>query len=396
MVGYSQDTNVVFDGINASVTNEPACYTSPSGIFDSTKCTANDVSFGDVYLGDHLGVLATPAYAQNPINGLFIWVKVASNSGKYDLYTQFDYLVGGVRKNFDNTPFIGGVNDRLSIRLRGTIITANSKYRLAEITNYVFGQSLELKKIYVGWESYGQSLNGRPLSGITCSGPHCTPAFYGGIIIQTPLYPDFTVVKSCDGGAFEKVVFTNTSTGGNANNTYTWLFPGALSVSPSTNPYTNFGPYTVTYASGGSKSFTLSMSNPSNLFIPNSKAGTVTVAACCNLSITNITSTNVSCFGGNNGTVTATISGAAGTAVYNLLYSVTSGGTYTNAAATNGDANGIYTGLSKGFYKVNVVDGNSCNVTSSYVEVTQPAAAVTVSGTQTNVLCNGASTGAID
>ena len=104
---YSQNTNITFDNINASLTTTPVC---PIG-----GCTAQDVTFGDVYLGDNVGNVATLAYVTNPINGLYIWVTIASNSSKYDLLFQFDYLVGGVRKNFDNTNFVGASTDMFLI-----------------------------------------------------------------------------------------------------------------------------------------------------------------------------------------------------------------------------------------------------------------------------------------
>ena len=55
------------------------------------------------------------------------------------------------------------------------------------------------------------------------------------------------------------------------------------------------------------------------------------------------------------------------------------------------------TGLAAGNYSVIVTDFNGCPTASLPVTITQPPAAVTVSlTTQTNVLCFGAATGAIN
>ncbi|MDP3312706.1 MAG: hypothetical protein Q8S45_05070, partial [Lutibacter sp.] len=387
---YSQDRLVSFDNLNASLTTATAC--------SYVGCNANDVTFGDVYLGDDVGNLATLAYVNNPINGLFIWVKIASNSGKYDLMFQFDYLVGGVRKNFDNTNFGGPSTDRLTIKIRGSIVPAGSKYRMAEITNYTVGQSIELKNIYLRWEVNGQKITpAQDLSLITCNPPKCSSAFSSGIIVKTPLFADFSIDKDCISGAFEQVVYNSTSTGVEPNTNYSWSFPGAATISPS--GLNTSGPYTVTYNTSGPHTVSLTISDPLNLVIPNTKlVDDITLASCCTVTIDLINSTNVQCNGNSDGTVTATKTGGAGTITYDLLFSATSGGSFSaTGLPTNGDVTGIYTGLGVGYYKVVVTEANGCNSISSEVQITQPATAVSVALTgQTNVLCFGASTGAIN
>ncbi|TDE27572.1 hypothetical protein E0I61_14770, partial [Flavobacterium ranwuense] len=360
-IGYSQDTNITFDNTSASLTTTPACTFS--------GCNAGDVSFGDIYLGDHLGNLATLAYVANPVNGLYIWVKIASNSSKHDLLFQFDYLVGGIRKNFNNTNFVGATTDRLTIKVRGSIITGGSKYRMAQITNYAAGQSLELKNIYLGWSTSGQAIkSNQNISAITCDPPKCSNAYSSGIIIKTPLFADFSISKNCDGGTFQKVVYTSTSTGVEANTNYSWSFPGAATVSP-TN-LTTIGPYTVTYSSAGPHSASLTVSHPTNEVIPNTKTiNNITLQPCCTIAINSIVKTNVQCNGNSDGTVTATKTGGVGTITYDLLFSATSGGSFNaTGLPTNGDSNGTYMGLSVGFYKVVVSEANGCSNTSSEVQ----------------------------
>jgi large repetitive protein len=91
--------------------------------------------------------------------------------------------------------------------------------------------------------------------------------------------------------------------------------------------------------------------------------------------------TNVSCFGGSNGT--ATITGTGGTVPY----------TFTLNTGTN-NVTGNFTGLPMGSYSVTLSDANSCTsqVTFSITQPTQVTNAIT--GT-TPVLCNGGSTGSI-
>jgi len=93
------------------------------------------------------------------------------------------------------------------------------------------------------------------------------------------------------------------------------------------------------------------------------------------------TSTGVACNGGNNGTATANPSG--GSTPYTYLWSDPSAQTTDPA-----------TSLTAGTYTVTITDNNSCSVTTSVV-VTQPFAIRDSVVTQTNVTCNGASTGSV-
>jgi gliding motility-associated-like protein len=92
---------------------------------------------------------------------------------------------------------------------------------------------------------------------------------------------------------------------------------------------------------------------------------------------------NVSCFGGNNGSITTTITGGTSAFTYNW-----SGSSYS---ATTKDISS----LSAGTFTLICTDNNSCKDTAS-VSVTEPASALSLSNSaQTNVLCFGNSTGAV-
>jgi hypothetical protein len=88
--------------------------------------------------------------------------------------------------------------------------------------------------------------------------------------------------------------------------------------------------------------------------------------------------TNVACNGGTNGS--ASVSPSGGTPGYTYSWSPSGG---TGATAT---------GLAAGNYTVTVTDANGCTATRNYT-ITQPSAISTASGSQTNVACNGGTTG---
>ncbi|MBX9807473.1 MAG: gliding motility-associated C-terminal domain-containing protein, partial [Flavobacteriaceae bacterium] len=97
------------------------------------------------------------------------------------------------------------------------------------------------------------------------------------------------------------------------------------------------------------------------------------------LSSTISNSTNVSCFGGNNGNATATVSG--GTAPYSYSWNTVPVQTLATA-----------TGLKAGTYSVLISDLNGCS-TSTAVTITEPIGMTASITAQTNVFCSGNSTG---
>jgi gliding motility-associated-like protein len=93
-------------------------------------------------------------------------------------------------------------------------------------------------------------------------------------------------------------------------------------------------------------------------------------------------SSNVSCFGGNNGSVNLSVSG--GTIPYSYNWS--------NGATTQN-----INGIASGNYTVTVTDANGCTDVTSGIVITQPAAALSASASSTgNVSCFGSSTGSIN
>jgi large repetitive protein len=90
----------------------------------------------------------------------------------------------------------------------------------------------------------------------------------------------------------------------------------------------------------------------------------------------------VSCFGGSNGSVTITAAG--GTPPYKFSLN---GGAYQGS--------NVFSGLSAGSYTVTIKDNNGCT-SVVLLTVTQPSMPVSGSVIVTNVLCYGASTGAVN
>ncbi|MCB9251429.1 MAG: M4 family metallopeptidase [Flavobacteriales bacterium] len=101
------------------------------------------------------------------------------------------------------------------------------------------------------------------------------------------------------------------------------------------------------------------------------------------------TQINVDCFGNSSGSIDLTVSG--GTSGYTYAWTASGGGTVPSGQSGNQDL----TGLKAGVYSVTITDANNCTTTNS-ATITQPAAALSSSLTQVNVLCFGNSTGSID
>ena len=147
--------------------------------------------------------------------------------------------------------------------------------------------------------------------------------------------------------------------GGTPNYTFTWLTSGATGTSIS-NLFAGLDSVRVTDNNGCISTFPYTITEPTVL-------------------TSNITSsTNVSCFGGANGT--ATVGVAGGTPFYSYQW-LPSGG--NNATAT---------GLSAGNYTVNITDSKGC-LTSSNITITEPVLALTATNTTSPNSCFGGSNG---
>ncbi|MDD3875276.1 MAG: hypothetical protein PHT69_01500 [Bacteroidales bacterium] len=122
--------------------------------------------------------------------------------------------------------------------------------------------------------------------------------------------------------------------------------------------------YTVTVTNNPSGCYAIA-----NFAVSNSDGPIATISA----------QTNVSCKNGNNGSLTVTPSG--GTAPYDILWS-------------NSSSSATISSLSAGTYSVTITDDAGCEAFAT-ATITEPDALL-VNSTQTNINCNGGSTGAIN
>lgn len=142
------------------------------------------------------------------------------------------------------------------------------------------------------------------------------------------------------------------------------------------------GPYTYSWSAGGSSAnqnglsagtYTVTVAGAGGC-ISSATATIVNSSAPGNLVVT---STNVNCFGASDGTAYANQNGGQPPYTYS----------WSNGATTD-----TPTGLAPGTYTVTVTTANGCTNTGS-VTIIQPASPVSYTTAQTNVLCNGMSTG---
>ena len=109
-------------------------------------------------------------------------------------------------------------------------------------------------------------------------------------------------------------------------------------------------------------------------------SGTIVNVSGFSASVTS--TTNVSCFGGNDGSITVTPSG--GTAPFSYVW--------TGSTSTSGTASSLIAGS----YDVLVTDANSCTVNITNVLITEPTQIANTGTSLSNVSCNGLSNGTIN
>ena len=164
---------------------------------------------------------------------------------------------------------------------------------------------------------------------------------------------------SCYGGNNGSA--TTATTGGTTPYSYIWNDNNTLA----TRTGLTAGSYTVTVndAAGCAATTTVTITQP---------------AAALSVNISS--STNVSCYGGNNGNITTTTGG--GTSPYSYVWS-------------NGNSNASLSGITAGTYRLTVTDAKNCSATVS-TTIGQPATALTVSvATAGNISCAGGNNGTI-
>ncbi|TXK73429.1 T9SS type A sorting domain-containing protein [Mesonia sp. K4-1] len=161
---------------------------------------------------------------------------------------------------------------------------------------------------------------------------------------------------TCNGG--NDGAATASATGGTAP--YTYLWSNAATTASIVNVTAGTYNVTITDANGCTDTSSVIITEPA-------------VLAASGMT------TNLSCNGGNDGTIDISVSG--GTAPYTYLWS--------NSATTED-----MIGLTAGTYNVTVTDANGCTTTES-VTLTEPTM-LSALATATNVSCNGGNDGTVD
>ncbi len=179
------------------------------------------------------------------------------------------------------------------------------------------------------------------------------------VTITQPASIGIAIVKtspSCFGGDNGSAVAT--ASNGTAPYTYSWS-PSGGTTATANNLAAGVYTLTVTDSKSCKATSTVTIENPQNLSAL-------------------LTHSNVSCFGGNNGSATVVPSG--GTSSYTYSWSPSGG---IAATASN---------LSAGTYVCKITDSKSCFIEKS-VTISQPSAALAATTTQDNVTCLNGSSG---
>lgn len=164
---------------------------------------------------------------------------------------------------------------------------------------------------------------------------------------------------------------------------------------------------TVSFSAlGGTMPYSYSWQNSTTLFAQNSSGLTNVVADNYQVTVTDgngctyvdstvvnqptqlsgsIVATNVSCYGGTDGSIDLTVNGGIATYSYN----------WTNSAPANVDTTEDLNNIPAEYYSVLVTDQNGCTITLDQ-EITQPSTPLNVTYSVSDVLCFGDNTGAID
>ncbi|MBI2969081.1 MAG: Ig-like domain-containing protein [Bacteroidetes bacterium] len=174
--------------------------------------------------------------------------------------------------------------------------------------------------------------------------------------------------QSCLG---QQVIFSPQTSG--TVTTYSWDFGnGATPATANTA-----GPHTVTYNTAGLKTVSLTVTGPAG-------SNTAIKSAYINVFQVTLASTiaNVTCNGGNNGSVALTAAG--GTTPYAFSWNTTP--VQTTSSISN---------VVAGTFLVTVTDGLQCTATGSYT-VTQPNAITITVSKLTNISCSGGNNGAVE
>jgi gliding motility-associated-like protein len=185
--------------------------------------------------------------------------------------------------------------------------------------------------------------------------------------ISAPNAPIFSTATAtnvdCNGGTSGSI--SSTATGGQGAITY--------NLQP-----TNQSNATGTFTNLSANSYTITATDQAGCSVQT----IVVVTEPTQVQWTTTSSTNITCNGGNDGSITTTASGGTGQITYTLQP--------TNQSNTSGS----FTTLAANTYTITATDMNGCTITTT-LTITAPTAIQWTSASATNVTCNNASNGTI-
>ena len=183
------------------------------------------------------------------------------------------------------------------------------------------------------------------------------------VIVNPNPTANFTITQPLCSDASSTVTFTGSYS---PTTVFVWDFDGGAG-----NPGTGVGPHSVTWATSGSKTVSVTVTDSGGC--TNDTSFSITVPE--PLALDSSFSVNVLCYGQNTGSISVYASGGTG----QILYSI-SGPTQTN---------GIFSNLVAGTYTVTVSDANSCTINTNPIIITQPTAALDLSVNSGDTICAG-------
>lgn len=259
-----------------------------------------------------------------------------------------DIVVGGPAAALDGTPSItavscnGGSNGTATITPIGGTANYTYDWSTGATSQTITGLQAGTYSVTITDANSCQKL----ISNILVSQPT--------VLTANPTQTNVSCFNGANGTA------TVTPTGGAGGYTYLWAHSGSTNAS-------------VTGLTAGTYSVKITDANACE------RDQSFTISEPAAIVLTPGTINNVSCYNGSNGTATVSAAGGAGSFTYSWS---PAGGTAATAS-----------GLAAGTYTVTVTDANSCQETETFT-ITQPAAALTVSGTsQDNITCEGTPSG---
>lgn len=195
----------------------------------------------------------------------------------------------------------------------------------------------------------------------------------------------FTVTvrdDNCPYNGSQTYAFCITITGIALSTTTTPANCGASNGTASVQIVSGTGPFSYQWIGGGTNAIQNGLSSGTYTVNVSGAGGcsgsaTATVAAGAAPGNVQVSKTNVTCYGLNNGSATANANG--GQPPYSYLWS-------------NGAVTATINNLAPNSYKVSITTANGC-ITKDSVVITQPASPLTFTPSQTNPACYGTSTG---